>query len=959
LVCYIAFDPGVVYEPWVSGGSVRARHSLVSKSRLDPGYDPSECCQGVIEYQITGSGNYVADSAPDGNNDKGGTYYFSNQGEMLTVRAYCRNPLCPWYNQQPGSYQMGVVKTTVTPIDYVFLGEIAAVSENAYPVVPPVYEPAYAWFRHGPPNSPDPAKVNFYWGTPPAEVSTILGSSSGVIIGKLASASVDDTWVQGSYWFKQTIYSTTWAITNTLEPLTVAGPTRLILTDGGNAANKTDTAGGTGTTLYLAQPPEGQTKTMNMSLYWGPGSPNLNGSHGKWKIVKMDGSSATSWSPANGTFTGSGGATIASSTWTGTPLEREFKVQVWCDNVTYNGVCDSGEVVFERPVTVFKVQIKSPPDGLDPPRQYVAAGGSVGYYAYIIPDSAAAAGLGFAWTGNNVPAKFTLAGAASQTVTVTAGSQPSSAVNAEQVTVTVKAPVTNVALTQASQNFTIVRIDTLVLTDRLLTGNFVQREAGTSFVPTLFLSRDAAGVAKLKIDIYSSPANFMPDRFWWQITNVSNGALSNSWTLNKSRTATNSDWGPPGSDPERHWTVTSWFDDNGNGVFDTAEAVQSLSARVRTDAGIAKIPLGGSAGLSDCIVGKVYVPTRWGGTLTLSGGNVELFYTDGSDLTLDTAALILTGGLDPNIVAQGNPCEYSVTQDNGWFYVKAAASATISAAFLEDGAASVTPWNGWYWPRLDSVNPNLYDSTGSYTPLKKYDMVYGTSTRAKELATFSGGVYWEGHCWGWSLASIARTQPSATTVNGVSFGQDEMEGLYTELANGALSGTGSWTWVVNGIPPGPPTAASNDAVDIWPGKVHNALVWNIRVDRRAMTANLRASGGGDPAQIWNHAVYKYESSLREAAGGNEKVIELTTLITSNTDGPGIPPDSAKRQDTYVYVLEYDSAGEIMEGSSVQNWISCSGFAPQCLGTVATEADFNWRASHCSITKANVDALNYP
>ena len=133
---------------------------------------------------------------------------------------------------------------------------------------------------------------------------------------------------------------------------------------------------------------------MNMSLYWGPGSPNLNGSHGHWTILKADGSATSSWSPVSGVFTGSGGATIASSTWTGTPLEREFKVRVWCDNVVFNGVYDAGEMVYEIPVTVFKVQIKSPPDGLDPPRQYVAAGGGVGYYAYIIPSSAA--GLGFA-----------------------------------------------------------------------------------------------------------------------------------------------------------------------------------------------------------------------------------------------------------------------------------------------------------------------------------------------------------------------------------------------------------------------------------------------------------------------------------------------------------------------------------------------------------------------------------
>jgi hypothetical protein len=43
--------------------------------------------------------------------------------------------------------------------------------------------------------------------------------------------------------------------------------TRLVLTDSGNAANKSDTAGGAAPTLYLGEPPAGQSKTMNMTLY--------------------------------------------------------------------------------------------------------------------------------------------------------------------------------------------------------------------------------------------------------------------------------------------------------------------------------------------------------------------------------------------------------------------------------------------------------------------------------------------------------------------------------------------------------------------------------------------------------------------------------------------------------------------------------------------------------------------
>ena len=189
-----------------------------------------------------------------------------------------------------------------------------------------------------------------------------------------------------------------------------------------------------------------------------------------------------------------------------------------------------------------------------------------------------------------------------------------------------------------------------------------------------------------------------------------------------------------------------------------------------------------------------------------------------------------------------------------------------------------------------------------------------------------------------------------------------MEGLYIELADGAPE-TGGWTWRVgslpnNPIPAGPPTAATGEAVDAWADKVQNGLCQYIRRERLAMNGNLRDSTGAHASEVWNHDVYKYESTMEEAAGGNEKVVKVTTLITSNTDGTIMPPATDKREDTYVYVLEYTGDGEIDGSSANQNWISCTGFAPRCLGTV-DKRQFVWRANHCTITKENVDANKTP
>jgi hypothetical protein len=50
------------------------------------------------------------------------------------------------------------------------------------------------------------------------------------------------------------------------------GTARLVLTDSGNAAIMMDTAGGAALTFCLGEPPAGQSKTVNMTLYWGSGS---------------------------------------------------------------------------------------------------------------------------------------------------------------------------------------------------------------------------------------------------------------------------------------------------------------------------------------------------------------------------------------------------------------------------------------------------------------------------------------------------------------------------------------------------------------------------------------------------------------------------------------------------------------------------------------------------------------
>jgi len=375
-----------------------------------------------------------------------------------------------------------------------------------------------------------------------------------------------------------------------------------------------------------------------------------------------------------------------------------------------------------------------------------------------------------------------------------------------------------------------------------------------------------------------------------------------------------------------------------------------------------KIPLGESANLNQSVVGKVYVPTKWGGKLMLTGSNVELFYTNGKDLDTVTAIKIINGELDANRVAQGTECEYTITENNHkWYYVKITEPemTEITCTFTQKGEAETIPWNGWYWPFMDDKPPNLYSETGIYTPLKDYDAIYGTTARATEEALSAGCTNMaDGHCWGWMLVSIILPQPSATTTNGISFNQDEMEGLYSELGDDI--NTYSWGWKVGDpdheLPAGPPTAATGETVDAWVDELHNAFQIYLCQQKKPMIADLRDMTRYDFREVWNHAIYKYESTMKQAEGNDEKVIEITTIITSNMDFPEMPSDSDKREDTYVYVVEYKDDGIIDGTSEKQNWKSTSGFAPAHIGWFSKKF-INWQPdSHCGITKEKVDSL---
>ena len=91
------------------------------------------------------------------------------------------------------------------------------------------------------------------------------------------------------------------------------------------------------------------------------------------------------------------------------------------------------------------------------------------------------------------------------------------------------------------------------------------------------------------------------------------------------------------------------------------------------------------------------------------------------------------------------------------------------------------PWAGWWWPLWDGNNPNLYDITGNWQPLKRYDDRVKPSSSARDWEYMNDNAIWNddwsGHCHAWASASIKESKPS---VDNGALTKGDLEGLLVE-----------------------------------------------------------------------------------------------------------------------------------------------------------------------------------
>jgi hypothetical protein len=422
------------------------------------------------------------------------------------------------------------------------------------------------------------------------------------------------------------------------------------------------------------------------------------------------------------------------------------------------------------------------------------------------------------------------------------------------------------------------------------------------------------------------------------------------------------------------------------------------------------VPLGGTLAeqFGDRFFG-VYVPTRFGGTLTITA-------TDGTVQSI-------TG---PDGKSRTNGEDVGQNQ-HGWFTFQVAGAKkpyTVETTFEQVGLASRQPWNFYYWPtkgdavhepwdgynyRVDTPQPygddiqvvpygsyiapgqdiilpgpnglletppapgdhstwfpNEYDDLtwrggdGTWyntpAPMLKYDQLFGTSARGWEAGNSQNQDIqrWPGHCLGGAIASIMLNEPQPAPGTGLT--QDELKALWAELGENHYNhriGDNA-----NNIPAGPPRPGY-DPTDPFVPRFHMMLESHIRGRRQALLGNLRGfPPTGKPNEVWNHGIGKYVAKIHAVPGQNPRVVKIDLELYANSGSNLNDSDNKPRRNHYEYILTYNVSGEVDEtGQTYTDWIAVGGEAMFCPLNVMEVVESRWQGHNPMINEANVRSLD--
>ncbi len=212
------------------------------------------------------------------------------------------------------------------------------------------------------------------------------------------------------------------------------------------------------------------------------------------------------------------------------------------------------------------------------------------------------------------------------------------------------------------------------------------------------------------------------------------------------------------------------------------------------------------------------------------------------------------------------------------------------------GSESVTlakPWNGYWWPMFEGALATGQGYRVHPSTLEKYDARFSLDGKATawELKNHHkpDGAAWNGHCNGWSAASVSEPEPTETiNSQGYTFFIGDLKGLWTIYYQGA---TGT---IYRG-----PDGESLDPLTF----------------QTELQANLRDNGipllmDSDPTEeVWTWPIYSYTMDWTD--DGDTRHVTLTVLTATD----GVSPDDVNsdyKTFNYTYDLTLE-AGEPVSG----------------------------------------------
>ncbi len=424
------------------------------------------------------------------------------------------------------------------------------------------------------------------------------------------------------------------------------------------------------------------------------------------------------------------------------------------------------------------------------------------------------------------------------------------------------------------------------------------------------------------------------------------------------------------------------------------------------------VPLGGTlTGQTGDRYFGVYVPTRFGGNLTItpSSGTVEEI-------------------MGPDNKPRSNGDETGV-DGQGWYRFKVAKADegkpySVETKFIQVAQSRRLPWNFYYWPtksdaihepwaggnaRVDTMQalgddvmvatpggyiapgqdivraganglletpvapgdtstwfPNLYDDLtfrgadgtlfATPSPMLKYDQLFNSSARNWEAANSQNQDIqrWPGHCLGGAVASIMLNEPSPSPGSG--FTKDELKALWAELGENHYNHQ-IGDYAID-IPPGPPRSGY-DITDQFVPRFHNMLETHIKGNKQNLLGNLRAfPPRGTMSEVWNHGIGKYTATYHAVPGKGERSVRLEVELQANSGSNLNEGDPKPRVVKYEYVLVYGLDGRVDQTNpSAADWISVGGEAMFCPLNMLEVNQTRWAGHNPYITEGQVRSVD--